>query len=218
MTLPLFGSKEFPNVGFPTPDSLPEETACRTFTIPASTAWLAVVMGCLYSLIDENNWQQFEGGITREEAADRAAAMLDQAYDDITETCPGTVPTPFWDDAEDLDDQLPDDIQPWYGEVTDYTAPPYELDFVENAGIWVITGFIAYAGQIGAAIFFQTIAPRFVLAWKRGDVGEIIRVVIDSAEYGRVDTSTVGVGEIIQLNVLPDPDLETHDILLIKVE
>jgi len=218
MTLPLFGSKEFARLGFPTPESLPEETACRTFTIPGSTAWLAVVMGCLYLLADPDNWQEFDGGITRDEAAERAAVMLDQAYDDIQADCPtGSVPTPFWDDAPDLDDELPDDVQPWYGEVTDYTAPPYELEFVEAAGIWAITGFVAYAGGLGSAVAFQTIAPRFVLAWKRGDLGELIRVVIDSADYQTVDTGTVGVGEIVSLNVLPDQDLETHDILIVKV-
>jgi len=217
MTLPLFGSKEFPNTGFPTPDSLPEETACRTLTIPGSSAWLAIVMGCLYLLTDEANWQEFDGGITRTEAAARSAEMLDQAYEDIAETCPGGYPTPFWDEAQDLDDEEPADMQPWYGEVVDYTAPPYELEFVEAAGIWVITGFVAYAGGLGAAVFFNTVAPRFVLAWKRQDLGELIRVVIDSADYGTVDTSTVAVGEIIELPVLPDPELETHDILLIKV-
>jgi len=216
MTSP-FGLKEFDNIGFPTPEDIPDETACRTLTIPGSTAWLSLIMGCLYALTDENNWQQLEGGISRADAADRAAAILDQAYADITDSCPSDVPTPFWDEAADLDDELPADMQPWYGQVVDYTAPPYELEFVEAAGIWVITGFVAYAGGLGAAVFFNTVAPRFVLAWKRQDLGELIRVVIDSADYGTVDTSTVGVGEIIELPVLPDPDLETHDILLVKV-
>lgn len=171
-------------------------------------------MGALLPLIDPDSWLKY-GSLTPEECAQFALDMIWQAYEPESQVC--TMPTPFWDDAPDLDDQLPDDIQPWYGEVVDYTAPPYELDFVENAGIWIITGFVAYAGGLGAAVAFQTIAPRFVLAWKANDIGEIIRVVIDAADYATVDTGTVAPGDIIQLSVLPDPDLETHDILLVKV-
>jgi len=211
----LFGRERFL---FPTPVDLPEDTACRTFRIPADAAWLGLFMGALSLLTDPANYQQFEGGMTPTEASEIALAVIEEAYADAIYGCQLSMPTPFWDEAQDLDDEESSGDQIWYGEVTDPDAPADELEFVENAAIWVITGFIAYAGQIGGAVFFNTVAPRFVLAWKRGDVAEVIRVVIDAADYGTVDTSTVSVGEIIQLNVLPDPDLETHDILLVKVE
>jgi len=203
--------------GFPTPDNTPEDTACRVFSIPDSTEWLSVFMGALLSLADPGQWYPY-GELTPDECADIALNIIWAAYEPDAQLCPTDIPAPFWDDAEDVDDGLPFEDQIWYGEVADPEAPAAELTLIDNAGIWLITGFIAYAGQIGAAVFFNTIAPRFVLAWKRGDVGEIIRVVIDSADYGRVDTSTVDVGEIITLNVLPDQDLESHDIMLIKVE
>jgi len=144
-------------------------------------------------------------------------AVIEQAYDEAEFGCMPNFPTPFWDDAGDLEDEMTADDQIWYGEVTDPDAPADELTFVENAAIWGITGFIAYAGQIGGAVFFNTIAPRFVLAWKAGDIGEVIRVVIDAADYGTVDTSTVSAGEVISIDVLPDPELSSHDILLVKV-
>ncbi len=95
-------------------------------------------------------------------------------------------------------------------------SDPAALTFVENAGIWAITGFIAYSGDIGAAIFFHTIAPRFVLAWRRGDVGEIIRVVVDSADAAQVDTSAASPGDIVRVPIIADPDLSSHDILLLR--
>jgi len=216
----LYGDKLFhqDRFLFPTPEDVPEETACRTFHIPASSAWLGLFMGALSLLTDPNNYQQFEGGISPDEAAETALAILDAAYENAIYGCQISYPTPWWDEAQDVDDDMSPTTQPWYGEVTDPEAPADELEFVENAAIWVITGFIAYAGQIGGAVFFNTVAPRFVLAWRRGDVGELIRVVIDAADYGTVDTSTVAAGEIITLDVLPvDTELETHDILLINM-
>jgi len=174
-------------------------------------------MGALLALTDAGQWYPY-GELTPDECADIALEIVWNAYAPEAQLCPEGIPAPFWDTAEDVDDELPFSEQIWYGEVTDPEAPADEITFVENAAIWVITGFVAYAAGVGAAVFYHTIAPRFVLAWKRADVGEIIRVIIDSAEYGRVDTSTVAAGEVITLNVLPDPDIEEHDITLIKVE
>ena len=202
--------------GYPTPDSLPEDTVCRVLSIPNSTQWLGTIMGALLPLIDAANWMDY-GELTPDECADIALDIIWAAYEPDAQLCPADYPAPFWDDSEDVDDGLPLDSQTWYGEVTDPDAPADELNFVENAAIWAITGFVAYAAGIGAAVFYHTIAPRFVLAWKRGDVGELIRVVIDAADYGTVDTGTVAAGEIITLSVLPDQELSSHDIMLVKV-
>jgi len=190
----------------------PEGRFVRRVFLPDDPLWIGLFDGLFGSLTVPEQWRQ-TGDLDEEEMALAWLAIYlaqqDGEYD---------FPTPFWDEASDLEDELPADLQPWYGEVIDPEAPADELEFIENAAIWAITGFIAYAGQIGGAIFFNTIAPRFVLAWKRGDVGEVIRVVIDAADYGTVDTSTVSVGEIIQLDVLPvDQELASHDIMLIKV-
>jgi len=193
----------------PPPDVDPDEG--DLLLVAYNPAWQKVLLGACMQLLNPATWQ----GTNEEKAlaitrAETLRLMLTESLD--------SVPTPFWDEAQDLDDEEPAATQTWYGEVTDPDAPADELDFIENAAIWVITGFIAYAGQIGGAVFFNTIAPRFVLAWKRGDIGEVIRVVIDAADYGTVDTGTVAVGEIIELEVLPtDQEAESHDIMLIKV-
>lgn len=123
-------------------------------------------------------------------------------------------PTPYWDEPQDVEDSEPAETQTWYGEVDDPEAPAGELTFVENATIWVFTGFVAYAAGVGAAIFFHTIAEKWVLAWRRGDVGEVIRVIIDGAEYGTVDTTSASVGDIVEFPVLAGAG--EHDILIVK--
>jgi hypothetical protein len=135
----------------------------------------------------------------------------------MTEGCviEAEIPTPFWDEAGDLDDQAPAETQEWYGYVTDPEAPADELTFIENATIWAFTGFIAYAGDIGAALFFRTIAKSWVLAWRRGDLGEVIRVIVDGAEYGRIDTTSAAPGSVVQMPVLAGEGM--HDITMIKV-
>lgn len=193
----------------PPPDVDPDEG--DLLLVAYNPAWQEVLLGACMQLLNPATWQGTDAEIILVlNRAETLRLMLTESLD--------TVPTPFWDEAQDLDDQLPASSQTWYGEVVDPDAPADELVFIENAAIWLITGFIAYAGQIGGAIFFNTIAPRFVLAWRRGDVGEIIRVVVDAADYGTVDTGTVAVGEIIELEVLPlDQEAESHDITIIKV-
>ncbi len=220
----MFGEKLFPQVGYPTPTAIPDETSCLTLEIPASDEWWAIVVGVLYTLILEWNWQQFEGGLDRDVVAARWQIMLENALDvaGATNSCPtNTIDAPFWDDAEDIDDELPITEQPWYGTVSDPEAPPEELDFVENAAIFALTGFLAVATwEIGAApaILFHTIAPKFVLAMKRGDVGEIIRILVDGEEAARVDTTSYAEGDLIDVPIIADPAITTgHDIVIVQV-
>ena len=131
-------------------------------------------------------------------------------------------PTPYWDDETSVDDEMPAESQEWYGQVTNPTAPADELTFVENAVIWLLSGFVLVAaaptiiGAAPAAIFFRTVAVRFTLAFNRGDVRELFRVVIDAIDYGQVDTDGLAMGDIIELNVDGLADLSTHDILIVR--
>lgn len=130
-------------------------------------------------------------------------------------------PAPYWDSDEDVDDAEPADDQEWYGMVTNPSAPADELTFVENAVIWILTGFVALvlapALPIGVAagLTFRTLATRFTLAFRRGDIIEQIRIVIDAKDYGNVDTSTVAEGEIIEVQVNGLDEADFHDILLV---
>jgi len=217
----MFGDKLYDAVGFPTPVDIPLEVGTRAFCIPSSSAWFALVMGCLMLLADEENWQQNSGGITAAEAAEAAQEIIDSGYDGTCDTGGGgNIPTPFWDTATDVDDEFAPEDQIWYGEVDDPDLPPGELTFTENAAIWAFTGFVAFATlEVGAAtaIFFHTLAKRWVMAFKRGSIGEVIRVLVDGVEYGRVDTSSASEGEIVEVRVMPPDDDEPHDIMLIQV-
>lgn len=211
-------NKLFPNQrGFPTPNTAPLETGARLFYIPSDEEWFAILMGALGALRNPYNWYQ-NGELTQQEAADAFAAIIDAAYEN--ETALTDVPTPYWDEDTDVDDSAPALDQHWYGYVTDPEAPPGELTFVENAAIWAFTGFLAVATwETGAApaLLFNTIAPRFVLATRRGDVGEIIRILVDGEETARVDTTSAAPGELIQTAIVGNPANATHDIMIIQV-
>jgi len=212
------GGKQFPGqTGFPTPLTTPDEMGCRQFQIPSSTEWFSLFMGALEALRLPYLWFQTEGGMTPDEAATEAGAIIDAAYDNAEAGCASAdVETPYWDDASDVDDNASTDDQLWYGEVTDATAPADELDFVENILVWSFAGLLAVAGAPAAAIAFTTIAPKFLIAQKAGDVGEVIRIVLDGHDVTTIDT-TGHAGEIITTPVVGDPTLSTHQLYLVKV-
>jgi len=210
----MFGDKQFPNIGFPTPEDVPEESTCRQFSIPASSAWLALVMGCLYLLTEEDNWQRNEGGISRQDAAAAAQVIFDSGYLNLCPAGETEIPTPFWEDADETDDQASPEEQIWYGEVTDIDTAP-SLTFFENAAVWTFTGILAVAGAPAAAIAFHTIAPKLVVAI-RSDVGAVIRVWFDDIMQAEV-TSDDAIDDVISVPVYGDPTLEGHDLYIVDV-
>lgn len=163
------------------------------------------------------NWQQRpDSTVTVEDTILFWNSILAAYWDESACASAGEYPTPFWDEVQDVDDEEPAETQTWYGEVTNPAAPADELTFQENVAIWAITGFIVYSGQIGAAIAFNTLARRWVFAFRKGDVREIFRVVVDAADAGEIDTDDYAVDELIEMDIVGDPANETHDILIIR--
>lgn len=201
---------------FITPPEIPLATECVVIEYPADKLWRGNLTNALLMLTQAWRWEQVQETDLDPATVAEVWREIVWAWLDSPALCAATYPTPFWDDAADLDDQLPADAQTWYGEVTDPDAPADEITFLDNAAIWVITGFIAATGDIGAAIAFNTIAPRFVLAWYRGDAGEIWRVVVNAADYGTVDTTANSPGDIIELDVLTDGETEMNEFFLIR--
>jgi len=206
--MPTPGKNYEGQVGFPTPNEPIETSACRTFRVPANDEWLGVLMGAVEVLRSEFNWYQW-GTLTPQEAADTWHEIIVQAYEDsFDSSCTvGGIPAPFWDTPADADDQLPEEEQVWYGEMEGET-------FVETLENWAIAGFIAYSGQVGAAVTFLTLAPKFRLAWKTGDLGGIVRVFVDAADAGTVDTFSAEDG-ILEKDFVGDPEEEMHSILMV---
>jgi len=175
------------------------------WTVCFGIAWLTVVLGALDQLLLPSTWIGDADAI--QQAQDRAALLKDMIGNPLS--CVGSeVEPPYWDTASDSDDEaLPED-QVWYGQY-------FEGTFTEVLENWTIAGFIASTGNVGAAIAFLTVAPKFRLAFKTGDIGGIVRVFIDANDYGTVDTSAGSEG-IITRDYVADPDLETHQIYLVK--
>lgn len=202
-----------------TPSALPIDHIQRSLKIPSSQEWLGIFNAALLELTNPFNFEQLnETDMTPDEVAAKCFEIYVEYLSPTSEI--GSAPTPYWDTDTDVDDQEPVETQTWYGTVSNPEAPREELDFVENALVWVFTGFIAAATlEIGAApaVLFNTIAPRFILATKRGDVGEIIRILVDGQESARVDTSSYTAGEVIRTSIVADPELSSHEIMIVQV-
>jgi len=195
----MFGDKQFRQYGFPTPTDTPSDLACRTLQIPSSAAWLGVVMGALMALTDEKNWQQFEGGISTEDAAAVALEILDNAYANITETCGIETQTPYWADDDEVEDTSPPELQTWYGH-TDGN------DFITDAADFVLQGFIAVGVSPHAAIAYRTLVPRMRVAFRRGDFGGLVNIFVDGVKTLDFSTYLPSGNDVIEVPLTIDPD------------
>lgn len=198
------------------PDVDPDEG--ETILVAYNEDWSPVLAAACNQLLEYSSWigDHDDKILAVNRATNLKIQLMTPVYVGERE-----VPAPFWDDETDVDDEAKPEDQTWYGEVTNPTAPADELTFVENAVIWILTGFVAFAllpsgpGSIAGGLFFRTVATRFTLAFNRGDVREVIRVVIDAADYTEVDTGGMSVGDIIEIKIDGLADLPKHDILLV---
>lgn len=191
----MFGDKQFPNIGFPTPDDIPLETGCRQFSIPASTAWFAVVMGCLMLLAEEENWQQFEGGISVETAAEVAQEIIDSGY--ASAPCPAAL-APYWQDEDGGDAGGEGDSDTWYNELS----------------YFVIEAFLATMISPPAAITFTTAIRELRLAFLRNGFGGIVDVLLDDVFQFAVDTYAAGT-PVLNISLDTGDDLP-HTLKLVN--
>jgi len=195
--------------GFPTPNAAPDESGCRVFSIPSDEEYFALFMAACLQLTHPYNWYK-NGTLTQDEAAAFFANIIDQAYAvSLTGQCGETIPAPYWDTYADSDDQ--DDVlsQPWYGELVPTMAllPSDELTWRENVSIWLVAGFIAYAGQIGAAIAFVPFARQFVLKFRANPIGAVASIFLDGEVIALRDTYNP-TEEIIEHTVVMTDDEE----------
>jgi len=212
--------ENFAEVSFPqevTPPLVdPDEGTTNLYAY--NPAWSSVLAAACDQLLLPSTWL---GDTDAKKLAMDRALSLKILLQEPVEVAERDYPAPYWDDDEDVDDAEPAPVQEWYGMVTNPSAPADELTFVENAVIWILSGFIALVlapalpAGVAAGLAFRTLATRFTLAFRRGDVIEQIRVVIDANDYTTVDTSTVAEGEIIEIDVNGLPDAAFHDILLV---
>ena len=205
-------------MGYPVPDPITGyELLCISFAIPDEPLYRAAFWGAVTELT--HGWVWGEDQDLTDEQKDEIALMWIQALLDPNnqQACGNSqIPTPFWDTGDDLDDEATPATESWYGYVDDVDASPETIGFFESVSIWAITGLLAISGNVGAAILFNTTAPRFHLAMRAGDVGEIIRILFDAEEKAKIDTSEYTPGEVIRVPIVGDPDLTTHQLMIIK--
>jgi len=207
---------------FLTPPEFPVGEDCRTLKIPSSKEWLGIFNSALLETQYYWNYEQVEPtDLTPEETAEKCREIV---WNYFNAACGGSVPVPVWEDDEDVDDEADDDIQPWYGYVDNPSAPPEELEFKTQVGIWVITGFLALGTwEVGfaPAIAFAAIAPKFALAWQRGDVREVIKIFVKTVEgeyeqAAEVDTDDWEVGEVRDVPILAGEAPEERQFLIMS--
>lgn len=214
--------KNFPGQkGFPTPSDIPSDTACRSFILPDNDEWLGLLMGAAELLLNPHNYFNY-GPLSIDDTVDNWQLIIQDSYDrSLLGTCAPTVDAPYWDTYDDSDDESSVEDQPWYGILVPAASmrsrvivellDDDELTWRENLGIWAIAGFIAYAGQPGAAIKFVPFARRFVLKFRGNPLGAIAEVFIDGIKLAALDTAS-DEERIKAIDIqLPD-DEEEHEI------
>jgi len=148
-------------------------------TVQYSWEWQQVLLAAVDQLRNPATWQGTHDEIIT--ALNRATNLKAMLQINI-----GEVETPFWDDTTDVEDSEPADMQTWYGEVTNPTAPADELDFVESVALWAFTGLVAVAtfevAGIAPAIAFHTSVEKVIILQKRGSVAETIRFVVEGQD------------------------------------
>lgn len=204
-------NKEFDGQkGYPTPNAPPDENGCRVFSIPSDEEWFALFMAAALTLTYEWAWYK-NGTMTQAEAAAAWSGIIDRAYAvSLTGECAETVPIPYWDEAsgDDADDTMDVLDQIWYGQIVALPSilrtEDAELTFLDNLGIWLIAGFIAYAGLPAAAIAFVPVARKFVLYFKTTPTGAIVEILADFLHIADIDTYGVEDGVASLLVTMPD--------------
>lgn len=197
------GAGNFPDSSFPQPVPAPSvdpDDAGTLITVQYSWEWQQVLLAAVDQLLNPATWQGDHDDVIT--ALNRATNLKDMLQTAIVG--PSSVPAPFWDEesGDDSDDIAPIDDQPWYGQIVIIDD---RLTFVENAFIYVVAGFIAYAGLPTAAISFVPIARTFVVTMKSNPLGGIVRFLADAVEIGRVDTYSAADGVVSAPVVMPAP-------------
>jgi hypothetical protein len=166
-------------------------------SVAYNPAWTKLLLGAVTQMRQYAAWAADHD--TMIETVERVNSLMFQLQNDIS-----SVPAPFWDEdsADDSDDTAPVDDQPWYGQIVLIDG---NLTFVENAFIYVVAGFIAYAGLPTAAVSFIPIARNFVVTMKSNPLGGIVRFLADAVEIGRVDTYAAADGIVSAPITMPAP-------------
>ncbi len=194
----MFGDKEFDQLGYHTPESTPDETTCLTLYIPANSAWWSVFTGLLLVLTESSSWQQFDGGMTPDEAAEVATTVVYEALDfaAMQDTCSATVDAPFWDEesGDDTDDMATVEDQSWYGQWDGET-------FIESLAYVFLTNFLSKLITTQGAIKYLSIPRAFRVLIKQNPHGAKALLFLDGGLYAVINGYSI-VDQVLEFVVV----------------
>lgn len=188
--------KALGNVGFPTPDSVPETSGCRSFLLPDNADWYGLLMGALQPLMDDERYYQW-GSLTPTETAAAFAEYIEAAYNVPCGGGSDLVTVPFWESDDGSDAAVEAPAETWYDEVS----------------WWIIEAFLASTITPGAAITFVTTTRTLHLAFKRGGFGALVDVLVDDVLQFTVDTYSAGT-PVLEV-VVDTGDDDEHTLKLV---
>lgn len=169
----IYGSKLYKPYAplAPTPDGTSLDSTRVSITLPYAPSWIGLWIGAMLTLCDPENFQEFEGGMSRD---DTAEIFREALYDALLLPDSEQLPTPYWDDPEG-DDAASGEDNPAF-------------PFYEDAAAFAIGGFVLYAAGIGAALQYWTVQQQFRVAVRKHDLGGALKVFLDGTFLGEYDT------------------------------
>jgi len=181
------------------PDAEPDEGS--QVSVCFNEAWLPYVLGALYQLYLQTTWKADSAGIL---LAQQRATKLTSLF--VSPTCvAGEVPAPYWEEGIETDDELPADEQPWYGYIS-------EGNFIEDAGVFIISNFLATTLTPQAAVLYATHQRKVRLSFLKGGLGGVVKVYADDVLAAVVDLFGTD-GEVLEVDVLTGYVDEAVEIL-----
>lgn len=156
--------------GYPTTNEMPEENGYLVFEFPNSPEVAQLILGALTPLTFSYNYYQW-GDLTPEETSELMRLIVQEAPYNLLER---SVPAPYWEDGAETDDVAPVDDQHWYGYVS-------EGNFIEDAGVWLVSNFLAASIHPTAAILYATQQRKIRLAVLQGGLPKVVTVYANDA-------------------------------------
>lgn len=143
------------------PASAPTGYVSRRINIPADLTMVAAVSEALSRPTFPTAWDNRPGGLTAEQAAE----IYTEGWASYL-----TLDPPFFDSEDTV------------------AVEQADYPFYEKASDWIVTAFLALTLTPAAAILYRTTIPQARIAFRKGQFGAFIKVLVDGTEQLTVDT------------------------------
>lgn len=195
-------SKTQRNKGWLLPNQIdPGDRMCVQFEAPDLPEYRAAIAGAIYELSKWWNWDKsYEPGDKR--ASETALLFRTSIFETLQFIEPSC-------DCEDQEDDPDEDDAPYWEDEDNVDGVSAVGEFFEWVADWVLTAFIAVTFTPQAAIIYRTFVPRARLAFRTGNWGMLVEILVDGVLALVVDTNS-STTEIIErdIDLIPFPEIE----------